>query len=100
MSQATVARKYEATYILDPNLPEETLTGLVDKFSGLVTEEGGEPADVKNLGRRRMTFEIKGKHEGFYVTMRFESTTAAAAELRRQLTLTDEVLRSLLLNLE
>ena len=98
MSQAQLTRKYEATYILDPNLPEETLTGLVDRFTGLVTEEGANPPDVKNLGRRRLTYEIKGKHEGFYVSMRFDAGTAKAAELRRQLTLTDEVLRSLLLN--
>ena len=91
-------RKYEATYILDPNLPEEALTGFVDRFSGLVAEEGAPPPDVKNLGRRRMTYEIKGKSEGFYVSMRFDAGTAKAAELRRQMTLTDEVLRSLLLN--
>ena len=95
-----MSRKYESTYILDPNLPEETLTGLVEKFSALVTPEGAEPPEVKHLGRRRMTFEIKGKYEGFYITMRFEASTAAAAELRRQLGLCDEVLRSLLLNLE
>lgn len=91
-------RKYEATYILDPQLNDENLQGLVDKFTGLVATEEN-PADVKHMGRRRMTFDIKGKHEGVYVTMRYHATTAQTAELRRQLGLADEVLRSLILNL-
>ena len=102
MSTPTATRKYEATYILDPTLPEETLTGLVEKFTGLVTNEsaeGEDAPDVKNLGRRRLTYEIKGKYEGYYISMRFDTDTARMAELRRQLTLSDEVLRSLLLNL-
>lgn len=92
-------RKYEATYIIDPNLPEEQVQGLVDRFSEMVTKDGGEVGDVKQMGRRRMTFEIKGRHEGIYVAMRFDSSTAAAAELRRQLGLADEVLRSLIVSL-
>ena len=92
-------RKYEATYIIDPNLPEDQVQGLVDRFSEMVPTDGGEVADVKQMGRRRMTFEIKGRHEGIYVAMRFDASTAAAAELRRQLGLADEVLRSLIVSL-
>jgi ribosomal protein S6 len=42
---------------------------------------------------------VKGKTEGIYVTMRYTASTAQTAELRRQMTLADEVLRSLFLNL-
>lgn len=89
-------RKYEATYILDPNLGDEVVTGTVEKFSQTVVGQGGEVADVRNGGKRRLAYEVKGRGEGIYVTMRFDSETDVAAELRRQLGLADEVLRSLI----
>ena len=92
-------RKYEATYILDPNLGDEVVTGMLDKFSQSIVGQGGEVADVKNWGRRRLAYEVKGRGEGIYVSMRFDSETAAAAELRRQMGLSDEVLRSLIVHL-
>ena len=92
-------RKYEATYILDPSLGDEVVTGMVDKFQQTVTGQGGEVADVKNWGRRRLAYDVKGRGEGVYVTMRFDSQTDVAAELRRQLGLADEVLRSIIVHL-
>lgn len=92
-------RKYETTYILDPNLTEEVVQGVVDRLSEVVTTQGGEVGDVKNMGRRRMTIEIKGRYEGIYVTMKFDCSQAAVAEVRRQLTLTEEVLRGLIISL-
>lgn len=92
-------RKYEATYILDPSLGDEVVTGMVEKFSSSISGQGGEVADVKNWGKRRLAYEVKGRGEGIYVTMRFDSDTGVAAELRRQLGLADEVLRSLIVHL-
>lgn len=91
--------KYEATYIVDPNLAEEAHNGLVDRMSATVSEQGGTVIDVKNMGRRRLTHEVGGKLEGIYICMRFDSTAEASNELTRQLKLADEVLRSLIIKL-
>jgi small subunit ribosomal protein S6 len=99
MERETVVRKYEATYILDPNLTEEVIGGAVERFKGTVSELGGEIADVKNLGRRRMTIDMKGRSEGVYVSMRFDSSVSAATELKRQMGLSEEVLRCLIVHL-
>lgn len=91
--------KYEATYIVDPNLTEEVHNNLVNRLNSTVTDNGGQVIDVKNMGRRRMTHEIKGKIEGIYICMRFDSEPSVEAELHRQLRLADEVLRSLTIRL-
>ncbi|MBI3923950.1 MAG: 30S ribosomal protein S6 [Armatimonadetes bacterium] len=88
-------RKYEVTYILDPNLGDEVVNGLMEKFSQNVASSGGEVGDIKTWGKRRLSYEIGGRSEGIYVTMRFDSNPAVAAELRRQMSLSDEVIRSL-----
>ena len=68
-------------------------------MSGTITELGGNVIDVKNMGRRRLTHEVKGKIEGIYICMRFDSSPQAEAELNRQLRLADEVLRGLIIRL-
>jgi len=99
MERTLIVRKYEATYILDPNLSEDLMGSAVERFKATVAEQGGEITDVKNLGRRRMTIDMKGRSEGVYVSMRFDAGVAAAAELKRQMGLADEVLRSLIVHL-
>ncbi len=91
--------KYEATYIVDPNLAEDTHNGLLERMSATVVDNGGSVIDTKNMGRRRLTHEVKGRIEGIYICMRFDSEPAVEAELRRQLRLADEVLRALIIRL-
>jgi len=91
-------RTYEATYILDPNVTEEQLPGLIEKFTNQVTGKG-EVMTVDNWGKRRLSYEIKGKREGVYVTMRFKATSQVADELGRILRLSDEVIRNLIVRL-
>ena len=91
-------RTYEATYILDPNISEEQLPTLIEKFTNQVSSKG-ELMTVDNWGKRRLSHEIKGRREGIDVTMRFKSESAVADELGRVLRLSDECLRNLIVRL-
>lgn len=88
-------RNYEVTYILDPTLGDDNVTGLMDKFKSNIANQGGEVAEVKSWGKRRLAYELAGRNEGIYVTMKFDADAAAQAELRRIMGLADEVLRTL-----
>ncbi|MHB2017316.1 MAG: 30S ribosomal protein S6 [Candidatus Xenobia bacterium] len=91
-------RTYEATYILDPNITDENLPGMIEKFTNQVSGKG-EVMTVDNWGKRRLSHEIKGRREGIYVTMRFKAESAVADELGRVLRLADECLRNLIVRL-
>lgn len=88
-------RKYEVTYIIQPTLGEDAVPALVEKFSQQVANNGGQVVNVNTWGRRRLAYEIAGQQEGYYVTMRFDAPDTVAAELRRQLRLSDDILRAL-----
>jgi len=88
-------RKYEITYILRPDLGDEAVPGLVEKYSQQVTDQGGQVVNVNTWGKRRFAYELGGRTEGYYVTMRFDSESPVAEELRRVMKLSDDVLRSL-----
>ncbi len=91
--------KYEVTYIIEANLGDEATGALMERFAEGVKTSGGEVRQVKPWGKRRFAYELKGRREGLYVTMQFSSSPDVMAELRRQMGLSEEVLRSLFLSL-
>lgn len=95
--KAKQLRNYECTYILDTRLGDDASTAIMERFAGIVTENKGEVRQVKPWGKRRFAYELKGRREGLYVTMQFTCESDGMDELRRQMSLTDDVLRSLFL---
>lgn len=88
-------RTYEVTYILDTRMGDDATTALMEKFAAIVNDNSGEVRQVKPWGKRRFAYELKGRREGNYVTMAFSAEPDTMAEVRRQMSLSDEVLRSL-----
>jgi small subunit ribosomal protein S6 len=86
-------RKYETMYILRPDMEEEARTQTVERFATLVKEQGGELAEVKEWGMRKLAYPIQDFKEGYYVLMHFSAQPEAVAELERVLKITDPVIR-------
>ena len=84
--------KYEVLYILAPGLEEAEYDANVEKFSKLVTDNGGE-AEVNKWGIKRLAYPINFKNEGFYVLMSFTGNPDLPTELERQMRITDAVMR-------
>lgn len=90
-------RKYEMMYVLRPELSEEAVAAVVEKLKNIVTSEGGEITAFKEMGKRRLAYEIKHLKEGIYFLMNFDATQALVAELERITRITDEVIRYLII---
>jgi small subunit ribosomal protein S6 len=90
---------YEITYIINPNVTEENLTKVVERFSEYINKSGGQVVNIDNWGKRKMAFEIKGKTEGFYINMKFNSTPETSKELTRIMRIDEEIVRSLVIRL-
>ena len=73
--------KYEAMYIVTPEMEDEAIKGVIEKFSGIITANGGEIAKTDEWGRKKLAYPIDYKTEGYYVLVNF----AAAPELPREL---------------
>jgi len=85
--------KYESMYILKPDLDEETRKSLIEKFKGLVEQNGGKVETIDEWGMRKLAYEINYIKEGYYVLMTFESGPELPAELERNYNISDSVLR-------
>ena len=84
--------KYESIIIVNPNVDEEGLKALEEKFTGLINENG-KVESVENMGKKKLAYEIKKFSEGTYLLFNFESKPSAIAEIERIYRITDEILK-------
>lgn len=90
-------RKYETMYIIDPTLEEEAIHEVVERFSNLIKDQGGEVEKIDEWGKRRLAYPIKDHREGYYVVMNFNAEADVPQELERVYKITDSVLRYLII---
>ena len=84
--------QYESVVIINPNVAEDTIKSLIDRFSTLINNDG-KVEKVEELGKKKLAYEI-GKHkEGYYVVFDFEAKPSLIAELERNYRITDEVIK-------
>lgn len=87
-------RRYEVMVILDPDLEERTIAPSLDAFLNVIKADGGTVNKVDIWGRRRLAYEINHKGEGIYAVLDLQASPAAVAELDRQLSLNEAVMRT------
>ena len=93
---AKINANYEAVYILNPDMTEEAIAAMVEKFKGVV-EANGTVTEVDEWGKRRLAYPINDLMEGYYVLMTFTAAAAIPAELDRIFRITDGVMRSMII---
>jgi len=87
---------YESLFILRPDLDEEKIAEMMEKFRVLIENNGGEVTRLDKWGRRRLAYEIKRLHEGLYIILQFKADQAVVRELDRVFKITDEVIRHII----
>lgn len=93
-------RTYELVFVAQPELDEERLNALVERIQQTITTHGGQLVKTESLGRRKLAYPIKKRREGHYVLIHAGLETATIAELERELKLSEDVLRYLLVRLD
>ncbi len=93
-------RNYEVVIIVNPELDETALTGVVDRVKSWITDASGIVEKVDVWGKRRMTYIIRKQREGQYVLFQAQFAPAFAAELERNLRFLEPVIRFLITAVE
>lgn len=88
-----MSRKYEIMYIIRPDIEEEAKASVKDRFSTILTDNGAEVEEVKEIGKRRLAYEINDYRDGIYVTIDFTGTSEAINEFDRQAKFSDDIIR-------
>jgi len=94
-------RKYEIMYIMPPDFDSEKTEAVIQKYSDILTAEGGEIIEINKWGKRKLAYEIdKTWKEGFYVLMTFNAEPAAVNELDRKMKISDDIIRQMITRIE
>ncbi|MEW6034043.1 MAG: 30S ribosomal protein S6 [Chloroflexota bacterium] len=90
-------RDYELIYIVNPEVKDDALTGIMEKVNRFITDKGGTLGKVDQWGRRKLAYHIKRFSEGNYVSTQFKFNPKLTTELEANLKLTEEIIRYLLI---
>jgi len=91
--------KYESVVIINPNVEEEAVKTLIKKYSDLINKDG-KVADVEELGKKKLAYEIQKHKEGYYLVFHFEANPNLISELERNFRITDEVIKFMVIKEE
>ena len=89
--------KYEAMYIVNPNVADDARAALVERFSGIVTNGGGNVEKIDDWGKRKLAYEIEDLTEGHYILMTFQSSPELPRELERNFKINENIMRFLVI---
>ncbi|SHE86477.1 small subunit ribosomal protein S6 [Ferrithrix thermotolerans DSM 19514] len=86
-------RVYEIVVILDSSLEDDQIDEYLSRIDAVVSSNEGGVLGNERWGRRRFSYEINHRSEGYYVIVRVQGVPATVAELDRTLSISDEVIR-------
>ena len=93
-------RKYEAFYIVKPDLTDADVQKIADRFKGIVEDKGGTVEKAGKWDKRKLAYEVAGYKEGNYVLMNFEADAKLPAELNRLMRISDDIVRHRIFKVE
>ena len=91
---------YELLYIMKPTVEEEARAALIARFADIVKNDGGEIENIDEWGMRKLAYAIDYISEGYYVLMNFKAKADLPAELERNLKISEDVMRFMIVNKE
>jgi small subunit ribosomal protein S6 len=87
-------RRYETVWVVHGDLPDDDVQAAIDKFSRIISTQGGVLVGLDDWGRRRLAYKVKGTTRGYYVVADFAGTPATVKELERNYRIDDRIIRS------
>lgn len=92
--------KYEVIYIIDARIEDEPRKEIIDRFSGLITSNGGTVDKIDEWGKRRLSYPIDFQNEGYYVLLHMTAAPDFPRELERNFEIADQVIRYLCVRID
>ena len=89
-------RHYEVVFLVHPDQSEQ-VPGMIDRYTLLMTDNGGKVHRMEDWGRRQLAYPINKIHKAHYVLMNVECGGETLEELTTLFRYNDAVLRNLII---
>tara|TARA_B100000700_G_scaffold299780_1_gene367199 strand:- start:266 stop:634 length:369 start_codon:yes stop_codon:yes gene_type:complete len=84
---------YEHVFISRQDLSTSQAEGLIEHFSKILDENGGQVLTKEYWGLKTMAYKINKNRKGHYVLLKTDSSAAAIHEMERLMRLHEDVMR-------
>ncbi len=91
--------RYEVLYIILNELDDAAKEAVIAKYETLITSLNGTVEKTEKWGTKRYAYPIDYKTEGYYVLMTFTADPTVPKELERQMGISDEIVRKMVVRL-
>lgn len=88
-------KTYELLTVFKPNLDTEEADKLIAKINDIIVEFGGKVLSTDKIGRKKLAYDIQNFRDGYFTTLTLELPADKVAEFKRQLRLSDNILRTM-----
>ena len=92
--------KYEIMFIVKATLEESALNNITKEVQSLINNNTSKVIEFKDMGRKKLAYEINKEVSGFYYLMNVEANTETIQEFDRKLRINENILRHLILKKE
>ena len=94
-----MTNSYETMYVLRPDLSEEQVNQVSQRYIEFISERGATDIKIQNRGKRRLAYEIQNFQDGIYIQMNCKGDGQFIKPMERVMRLSEEVIRYLNLKL-
>jgi len=91
---------YEHVFISRQDLSNAQAEGLIEHFSTVLKDNGGNVIDNEYWGVKTMAYKINKNRKGHYAFLRTDAPATAVAEMERLMRLHDDVMRVLTIRVD
>lgn len=92
--------KYEIMFIVKADVSEEDEKNTVKAFEKVLTDMGAKIINSKDLGKKKLAYEIKKQVRGYYHLLNVECDSKAVKEFDRKALIDEKILRHLIIKEE
>lgn len=93
-------RKYEAVYIIRPDMDEAAIESVVAKVNDTIANNAGTVEQTDKWGLKKLAYEINDYREGSYVVVTFNGDNSTVKALDYVTKVSDAILRCMTIRVD
>jgi small subunit ribosomal protein S6 len=91
---------YEHVFLTRQDATSAQVDALVEQYKGIIAQGGGKVAKTEYWGVKSIAFRIKKNRKAHYTLMNIDAPSAAVAEMERQMSISEDVIRFMTVKVE
>ena len=91
---------YEHVFLVRQDVSAQQVETIADQYKAVIEGNGGAVKKVENWGLRALAYRVKKNRKAHYVLFNLDAPHAAVAEMERQESLSEDILRTMTIRVD